>query len=178
MNSNAYGIFSKVPPEERLVAEERDCWAHARAARELPFPERLPGTELGPVILRAIDIIIDLGPDLERNKRDRRALRPSGRGLGGGGSCTPRHVPRPTRRRLKRLSRLPVMYNISSELASTAPHAAKHAAAGAHGTRRGHWPWHWQPHSLGPPRHGLLSSPFRVPLCRLAVHPCSCGTCT
>ena len=83
MNSNAYGIFSKVPPEERLVAEERDCWAHARAARELPFPERLPGTELGPVILRAIDIIIDLGPDLERNKRDRRALRPSGRGLGG-----------------------------------------------------------------------------------------------
>ena len=83
MNSNAYGIFSKVPPEERLVAEERDCWAHARAARELPVPERLPGTERGPVILRAIDIIIDLGPDLERNKRDRRALRPSGRGLGG-----------------------------------------------------------------------------------------------
>ena len=34
-NATAYGIFSKVPPEERLVAEERDCWAHARAAREL-----------------------------------------------------------------------------------------------------------------------------------------------
>ena len=41
-NANAYGIFSKVPPEERLVAEELDCWAHARAARELFFPERLP----------------------------------------------------------------------------------------------------------------------------------------
>ena len=68
-SSTAYGIFSKVPPEERLVAEERDCWAHARAARELPFPERLPGTELGPVILRAIDIIIDLGPALESTRR-------------------------------------------------------------------------------------------------------------
>ena len=68
-NATAYGIFSKVPPEERLVAEERDCWAHARAARELHFPERLPGTELGPVILRAIDRIVELGPDLERTRR-------------------------------------------------------------------------------------------------------------
>ena len=68
-NATAYGIFSKVPPEERLVAEERDCWAHARAARELHFPERLPGTELGPVILRAIDRIVDLGPNLERTRR-------------------------------------------------------------------------------------------------------------
>jgi len=68
-NATAYGIFSKVPPEERLVAEERDCWAHARAARELHFPERLPGTELGPVILGAIDKIADLGPALERTRR-------------------------------------------------------------------------------------------------------------
>ena len=67
--AGAYGIFSKVPPEERLVAEELDCWAHARAARELFFPERLPGTVLGPVILQAIDIIIDLGPNLERTRR-------------------------------------------------------------------------------------------------------------
>ena len=59
-DATAYGIFSKVPPEERLVAEERDCWAHARAARELHFPERLPGTELGPVIKGAIDKIADL----------------------------------------------------------------------------------------------------------------------
>ena len=68
-SSTAYGIFSKVPPEERLVAEERDCWAHARAARELSFPESLPGTELGPVILRAIDRIIDLGHKLEGTRR-------------------------------------------------------------------------------------------------------------
>jgi hypothetical protein len=68
-NATAYGIFSKVPPEARLVAEERDCWAHARAARELYFPERLPGTELGPVILRAIDRIVELGPDLECTRR-------------------------------------------------------------------------------------------------------------
>ena len=67
--AGAYGIFSKVPPEERLVAEELDCWAHARAARELFFPERLPGSELGPVILQAIDLIVDLGPDLERTRR-------------------------------------------------------------------------------------------------------------
>ena len=67
--AGAYGIFSKVPPDERLVAEELDCWAHARAARQLFFPERLPGTELGPVILRAIARIIDLGGDLERTRR-------------------------------------------------------------------------------------------------------------
>ena len=51
--AGAYGVFSKVPPEERLVAEELDCWAHARAARELFFPERMPGSELGPVIIQA-----------------------------------------------------------------------------------------------------------------------------
>ena len=67
--AGAYGIFSKVPPNERLVAEELDCWAHARAARQLFFPERLPGTDLGPVILRAIARIIDLGGDLERTRR-------------------------------------------------------------------------------------------------------------
>ena len=32
-NANAYGIFSKVPPEDRLVAEELNGWAHARVAR-------------------------------------------------------------------------------------------------------------------------------------------------
>jgi hypothetical protein len=68
-NANAYGTFSKVPPEDRLVAEELDCWAHARAARELLFPERLPGTELGPVIIQTIDKIVGLGPNLERTRR-------------------------------------------------------------------------------------------------------------
>jgi hypothetical protein len=68
-NANAYGTFSKVPPENRLVAEELDCWAHARAARELLFPERLPGTELGPVIIQTIDKIVGLGPNLERTRR-------------------------------------------------------------------------------------------------------------
>ena len=67
--AGAYGVFSKVPPEERLVAEELDCWAHARAARELFFPERMPGSELGPVIIQAIEKIIDLGPSLERTRR-------------------------------------------------------------------------------------------------------------
>eukprot|EP00900_Chrysochromulina_parva_P009534 jgi/Chrpa1/18582/Chrysochromulina_OHIO_Genome00025611-RA len=92
-NATAYGIFSKVPPEERLVAEERDCWAHARAARELLFPERLPGTELGPAILRAIDRIVDLGPELERTRRALTAewraisesLRPLSKALVGAG---------------------------------------------------------------------------------------------
>ena len=89
--AGAYGIFSKVPPEERLVAEELDCWAHAREARRLFFPERLPGSELGPVILQAIDLIVDLGPDLERTRRTLTAewraigesLRPLSRALVG-----------------------------------------------------------------------------------------------
>jgi hypothetical protein len=67
--AGAYGVFSKVPPDERLVAEELNCWAHARAARELFFPERMPGSELGPVIIRAIARIIDLGAALERTRR-------------------------------------------------------------------------------------------------------------
>jgi len=67
-SAGAYGTFSKVPPEDRLVSEERNCWAHRDAARELFFPERRHG-DVGPVILEAIKVIVDLGASLENHRQ-------------------------------------------------------------------------------------------------------------
>ena len=61
-SSNPYGLFSKVPPEQRLVPEESDWQRHVALAMRLEFPSRLQSAQVSAAcseVVEAVNAIIN-----------------------------------------------------------------------------------------------------------------------
>ena len=62
--ASAAGLFHKVPPEQRLVAEELCPWKHVAEAMRQSFPDRGWVGDLASPFLEGIDKLVSLGDEL------------------------------------------------------------------------------------------------------------------